>query len=475
MTSPYPHAAERYDTFRHHIWQQAVPTVHSQRPSSHPDELELQACWFGGEYGRTFTGTEGEQIEIVQFGFWNRSSGPDFTHAAILIDGIPHHGSIEIDPDARDWERHGHGENPDFEDTILHVFIDTAARDRVYTRTDSHRLVPQILLPQYQGSRGAPDFLPEAFPGRCLTPLSRMSEDEIKSLLIAAAQYRLKQKAERLRVMAVATSLRQALYQAIAEALGFGRNKTSMAILAQRCPLEQMLAIDRTEREARLFGTAGFLDPALADSSEAVLSHDYQLSLWHSWWRIRDQIEPAPHRAISWRSDGTRPHNHPQRRIAALACLLDRWGEVENWWDNPEHGLGKIVNNCVQLLFHPYWSYHFTLLSKASEKPIRLVGQDRTRDILGNVIFPYTIVHYTAFWQEYEQLRSVDQNRKLRRACLRLFGQDTARKKLFTSYYYQQQGLLQIYQDFCLDDTSDCASCPFPEQLLQWRTGMGTE
>jgi hypothetical protein len=27
-----------------------------------------------------------------------------------------------------------------------------------------------------------------------------------------------------------------------------------------------------------------------------------------------------------------------------------------------------------------------------------------------------------------------------------------------------QQGLLQIYEDFCLQDNSDCAQCPFPEQ-----------
>jgi hypothetical protein len=32
----------------------------------------------------------------------------------------------------------------------------------------------------------------------------------------------------------------------------------------------------------------------------------------------------------------------------------------------------------------------------------------------------------------------------------------------------QQQGLLQIYEDFCLQDNSDCAHCPFPEQMGKW-------
>ena len=41
-------------------------------------ELELQARWFAGDFGRSFTGTAGQEIEIVQFGIWNREAGPDF-------------------------------------------------------------------------------------------------------------------------------------------------------------------------------------------------------------------------------------------------------------------------------------------------------------------------------------------------------------------------------------------------------------
>jgi hypothetical protein len=54
----------------------------------------------------------------------------------------------------------------------------------------------------------------------------------------------------------------------------------------------------------------------------------------------------------------------------------------------------------------------------------------------------------------------------LRRAALRLLGSDRDRQKLFTRYYHQQQGLLQIFEDFCLEDASGCRDCPFPEQLL---------
>jgi hypothetical protein len=32
-------------------------------------------------------------------------------------------------------------------------------------------------------------------------------------------------------------------------------------------------------------------------------------------------------------------------------------------------------------------------------------------------------------------------------------------------WLWQQQALLQIYDDFCMQDASDCARCPFPEQV----------
>ena len=62
-----------------------------------PSELELQARWFAGDFGRKFVSTNGDQIDIVQFGVWNREAGPDFRDAAIRVNGgEPMHGSIEI-------------------------------------------------------------------------------------------------------------------------------------------------------------------------------------------------------------------------------------------------------------------------------------------------------------------------------------------------------------------------------------------
>src|SRR6185295_13612956 len=89
------------------------------------NELELQARWFAGEFGRNFVSTGGEKIEIIQFGVWNRESGPDFRDAVVKIgNSAPLRGSIEIELLDRSWETHGHAANPAFEDTVLHVFVE---------------------------------------------------------------------------------------------------------------------------------------------------------------------------------------------------------------------------------------------------------------------------------------------------------------------------------------------------------------
>src|SRR5205814_725934 len=83
-----------------------------------PSELELQACWFAGDFGRHFITTAGDKIDIVQFGTWNREAGPDFRDAAIRVNGgDPLRGCIEIDLLDRSWETHGHATNPVFEET----------------------------------------------------------------------------------------------------------------------------------------------------------------------------------------------------------------------------------------------------------------------------------------------------------------------------------------------------------------------
>jgi hypothetical protein len=96
-----------------------------------------------------------------------------------------------------------------------------------------------------------------------------------------------------------------------------------------------------------------------------------------------------------------------------------------------------------------------------------LVGESRVADILANVVFPFWSAEGRDVWMEYAKLPARLTNRRLETAATRLFGESPQRRD-FTKTLAHQQALLQIYEDFCLQDNSDCAHCPFPEQMKNW-------
>src|SRR5205807_412155 len=139
------------------------------------------------------------KIDIVQFGVWNREAGPDFNAAVIRVNGgEPVRGSIEFDLTDLNWETHGHAANPAFENTVLHVFVNET-RQKFFTRTLSNREVLQVRVDPNALAETFSASIPLARPGRCQAPLKDLPEARVRSVLDAAAQFRLQRKAARLR------------------------------------------------------------------------------------------------------------------------------------------------------------------------------------------------------------------------------------------------------------------------------------
>jgi hypothetical protein len=435
-----------------------------------PSELELQARWFAGDFGKHFVTTAGDQIDIIQFGIWNREAGPDFRDAAIRINSSePIRGCIEIDLLDRSWETHGHAINPAFESTVLHVFVERSDRE-FFTRTKSNRNVVQVCIDPVTLPEAFTANLPLARPGRCQAPLKDLPEERVCSVLDAAAQFRLRQKANRIRNKINTHGRDGTLFQQIAGALGYKENKLPFTLLAQRLPL-QLLRENIQDCEALLFGGAGFLETSDLDVYKKS-AREYVRQLWGGWWPHRDELQRFILPANTWRLSGTRPVNHPQRRLAALAILARDWSRLQR-----ASGKSSVVaaNDFFQGLEHPFWNFHYTLTAAASPKKMALIGQSRVADILANVLFPFWVAHdieaatrpSTSLWVEYAKLPAQLSNRRLETAATRLFGNDSRRKE-FLKTVAHQQGLLQIYEDFCMQDNSDCAQCPFPEQMAKW-------
>jgi hypothetical protein len=123
-----------------------------------------------------------------------------------------------------------------------------------------------------------------------------------------------------------------------------------------------------------------------------------------------------------------------------------------------------------------YWSYHFTLGSKSQSRASEMIGTSRAREIISNIVLPFVAAYaendgdrklYEIAKVRYAQLPAAPSNSIIRLASCQLFEQPSSARRCIKTTR-QQQGLMQIFQDFCLNDKSACHSCQFPDLVRHW-------
>ena len=290
----------------------------------------------------------------------------------------------------------------------------------------------------------------------CRVPLAAMSDEDVVSLLKAAASFRMQSKRRRFHRKAELAGKDQAWYEAWAATLGYRVNREAMSLLAGRAPLAAL----KGQAEAVLFGTAGFLVPVLPGRCDEE-TRVYHSGIWQAWWERRDAFELSEERRLPWSFAGIRPANHPHRRLAALCLTVAGWKEFSSLL----HARGmQRLEAYLNGLTHPYWSYRVSLPSPALKSRLVLVGKDRVRDFLVNHVLAYD--EDPAAWEAYLRLPGGAPNSRVQRMFDRLFGSRAGGKEL-AKCAYQHQALLQIEEDFC--QSSLCDECLFPRQLQDWR------
>jgi len=258
------------------------------------------------------------------------------------------------------------------------------------------------------------------------------------------------------------------VYQGLAETLGYKHNQRSFVLLAQRLPVRRMLAQEPMMREALLFGVSSFLENAPFDALDDT-ARAYLRDLWQHWWKCRASYERWFLRGmeLNWSLKAVRPGNHPQRRLGALAEVLGQWSKIMGPLKQADAWNLKKWEGVLGRLSHEFWDAHYTLGALATAKPIALIGATRVNEMLANVVYPLLVPEKPALWAGVQGAA---------RAAGQLEGAPGRAAVVwrglpgtgFQTRLHHQQGLVQVYEDFCLEDDSACADCPFPERLAQW-------
>ena len=444
-----------------------------------PSEMEAQALWFEHLYQRDLQTDDGRTVEIIQPGFWNHSGGPDFSRAVVrfskngVADAELTIGNIEVHLAATDWSAHGHHADPAYNETILHVVWETKSGKAFFPATADFRRVPQVVLgtqlvapwpelrPLCTSLLQRP--LPGAVPGRCSPELARLPSDQIADILRAAGIFRFRQKAQRWYWRQRITSPAQALHEALAEALGFHANQINMRLVAQRLPWAKLRALKPEARLAHLFGLAGFLP----NESVARLQAEpraWLRELWEIWWKTRGALDYALLPKSQWKLAGLRPLNRPERRLAALAQIVPRMPELLAALKARD--ADRFAATLLGIR-DPFWEKHATLTGTPLATPCRLLGEERVHDILINVFWPMVSLEDPAAADAGLREVTAAPSGAARVATQRLLISALTPKQTRESLV--QQGLLQIFRDYCMTDCSRCADCSFPELVKKWK------
>ena len=441
-----------------------------EEPGPILSESILQRIWFEFLVQNPLTTLQGELLTLKHPGIWNHRPGPDFLRASFLTqDGRTLSGDVEIHRHSSDWDAHGHGTDPAYQNVVLHVFwqADPSLSDLTPSPIRQIALAHQLAAPLTELIslfRASPTEIHSGEkPGRCHTALLSLQPEELQRVLEEAGSHRLQQRRILSTARVSAHGFDQAIWLALAEGLGFSENREAFATLARAVPIQNLLPLSHSSlRASLLYGVAGLLgDPTTNTTPRA---QPILKELWGHWWKLRsswnEQILPSP----LWKMGSTRPNNSPLRRIAALTHLSSAqiWPRlVESIRQADSHTFLQILKSVSD----PFWDHHAGWDGRILPNRCRLIGLERAHALLFQVLAPLTEQSGSELHKIISTWPVGGDAGLIRSASIRLFGLPFPPPEIRS--HLAREGLLQIYKDFCRSKADACQQCSMPEFLKQ--------
>jgi len=431
-------------------------------------EKQVVGIWQDSLQGRADLKTiDNEPVRVIYPGRRNDDRGADFRDAIIATNQRQSKGDIEIHVKTSHWWSHRHHADPAYNRVILHVVYQ---HDTSKTITlENGFTAPTLALHDYIGNdNNTCPLSPIPCRGIGYSEGARLIGD----MLDEAGEARFLARAVSYRQTILQLGAGQALYQAIMTALGYSKNKETMAELSRLMPLAKVEAlasegISDEEYHARcqacLLGAAGLLPSQRAGRDK--FSEDWEERLENIWAALGTTESMS---ADDWHFFKIRPGNYPPRRIAAMSCLLLRYchqglsaGLEEKTKQALEDNDGNALEAGLLVIADGFWRCYADFGIPSSGITPALLGKERAADIVINVLLPFCYAGSMAADGEkalniYRKYRASAEN-----TLVKHMRQQLGITRGFVNTARRQQGLIHIYQTFCLE--GKCGQCPLVE------------
>jgi hypothetical protein len=236
--------------------------------------------------------------------------------------------------------------------------------------------------------------------------------------------------------------------------------------------------------QALLFGMSGLIPSQRSKYASVRDKHtiQYIADIELIWSEIRNDINNKPMDGELWSFKYSRPGNYPIRRIAAISRLLAvnyETGifrvilasfEKTDYNKSETDQIKTIIKNTESIfleLYDNHWSHYYTFGGIRLKKKGRLIGKERAAVIFINIIIPVLLSYARKredselegkLFKSFKQHSKLSPNNITRFMNYRILGKDPHEGSVVNSAR-RQQGLLQIFRDFCESDDIACEKC----------------
>ncbi len=349
----------------------------------------LHYLWKYSLYDRdNLSDSEGNKIEVLSPGQYNRDSGPDFFNARIKTGNTIWAGNVEIHINASHFLMHGHQNDPAYNNVILHV---VAIDDRKVFNSRGEEIPAAVL--RFDGS------LYERYQELVNNPILIACQDYIKGadrLLLrgwieSLAIERLSRKAGTIGILLEKTDndWEEVFYRLLCRYFGFRVNTEPFVMLAESLPFRiiRKHADSIFQIEALLFGAAGLLDEGMF---REALSDNYYKDLTREFKFLSSKYSIRPMHGWMWKFSRLRPVNFPTIRISQLAHMLSVSGGLFSQVleaDEPDN-----LKVLFEVPVSDYWEDHF-VFGKKSRETKKNTGSQATDILVINAVIPVIFVY----------------------------------------------------------------------------------
>lgn len=419
-------------------------------------ERLLQFIWQMQYFNKTDLHTvSGDRLSIFYPGQVNTNQGPDFLEAAILIANTKWIGNIELHVKASDWKIHGHRNDQNYSNIILHVVWEHDEeifdeKGKTIPALSLNDKVPKVLLQRYEELI----YTQKAIP--CENSLSLVPAivwDSWKTRLVTE---RMQRKTE-----TIARYLKQnnahweeVFWWLIARNFGNPVNSNAFEAIARSIPVN-VLAKHKGQIhqiESFLLGQAGLLNSNFQETYPTMLQKEF------NFYKKKYQFTPVYEPVHFLRM---RPGNFPTIRLAQLAMLINT--SLHLFSQVKAAASVKEIIKLLQVTANDYWHYHYTFDETTSYKE-KTLGKQMIDNILINTIIPivfaYGHIHKEEVYKDkaLKWLENIaPENNNLTRRWKQLNVQNTTAS--------DSQSLIQLTKEYCLQKR--CLSCSIGASVLK--------